>query len=171
MPYTGRGSHHVLRQFARGRHQATFSFRNNKFSLTKKDQSGGGKRKYVPRKAAVKLTRRARIYFKRLLEDNPEKAGIMLHYKQASSGQPRMVFSFGFVTIDDMESDDEGVSLEVDANGDPLAPGEALEDGKPKLYINAGAFLKVLGATVDIDLESVTPILYDREGNRMDPNA
>jgi len=63
------------------------------------------------------------------------------------------------------------VSLEVDANGDPLTPVEALEDGKPKLYINAGAFLKVLGATVDVDLESVTPILYDREGNRMDPNA
>mmetsp|Transcript_144 Transcript_144/g.214 ORF Transcript_144/g.214 Transcript_144/m.214 type:complete len:134 (-) Transcript_144:218-619(-) len=108
---------------------------------------------------------------RRLLEDNPEKAGIMLHYKQASSGQPRMVFSFGFVTDGEMESEDEGVSLEVDANGDPLTPVEALEDGKPKLYINAGAFLKVLGATVDVDLESVTPILYDREGNRMDPNA
>jgi len=45
---------------------------------------------------------------RRLLEDNPEKAGIMLHYKQASSGQPRMVFSFGFVTDGEMESEDEG---------------------------------------------------------------
>lgn len=63
------------------------------------------------------------------------------------------------------------VSLEVDANGDPVPPGEALEDGKPKLYINGGAFLKVLGATVDVDTESITPILYDREGNRLDPNA
>lgn len=63
------------------------------------------------------------------------------------------------------------VSLEVDANGETVTPGEALEDGKPKLYINAGAFLKVLGATVDVDLESGTPILYDREGNHMDPNG
>jgi len=61
--------------------------------------------------------------------------------------------------------------LEVDENGNPVRPGEALEDGKQKLYIHGGAFLKVLGATVDIDLGSVTPILYDREGNQMDPNA
>lgn len=63
------------------------------------------------------------------------------------------------------------MSLDVDAEGKPIPPVEALEDGKPKLYINGGAFLKVLGATVDIDLENLTPILYDREGNRMDPNA
>lgn len=48
---------------------------------------------------------------RRLLENNPDKAGIMLHYKQASSGQPRMVFSFGFVSHDDLESDDEGCVL------------------------------------------------------------
>ena len=63
------------------------------------------------------------------------------------------------------------VSLEVDSKGDPLPPMETVDDGKPKLYVNGGAFLKVLGATVDIDLETVTPILYDREGNKMDPNA
>lgn len=63
------------------------------------------------------------------------------------------------------------MSLEVDEKGDPVKPEVALEDGKQKLYINSGAFLKVLGATVDIDLDSFTPILYDREGNKMDPNA
>jgi hypothetical protein len=31
--------------------------------------------------------------------------------------------------------------------------------------------MKVLGATVDVDLETVTPIMHDREGNLMDPNA
>ena len=46
-----------------------------------------------------------------------------------------------------------------------------MDDGLPKLYVNHNAFLKVLGATVDIDLEKITPILYDREGNVMDPNA
>jgi hypothetical protein len=37
--------------------------------------------------------------------------------------------------------------------------------------INHNGFLKVLGATVDVDLENFTPILHDREGNKMDPNA
>jgi hypothetical protein len=31
--------------------------------------------------------------------------------------------------------------------------------------------MKVLGATVDVNMENITPILYDREGNIMDPNA
>jgi len=149
------------------------SFELRQFSVTKKTQTvvKKKKRKYVPRKAAVEMTDKARKFFQRLLESNPEKSGIMLNYTQASSGQPRMVFSFDFVAEDEIASDDEGVSLDVDAEGKPIPPGEALEDGKPKLYVNGGAFLKVLGATVDIDLENVTLILYDREGNRMDPNS
>lgn len=87
----------ALRQFPRGRHNATFRFLNHKvlppcsssmpvpggillyelpqnqflniimrqFSVANKIPSGGGRRKYVPRKAAVKLTDRARTYFKR----------------------------------------------------------------------------------------------------------
>lgn len=47
------------------------------------------------------------------MENNPEKAGIMLYYKQASSGQPRMVFSFGFVADKDIESNDEGYVIHV----------------------------------------------------------
>jgi hypothetical protein len=31
--------------------------------------------------------------------------------------------------------------------------------------------MKVLGAKVDVDMETLTPILYDKEGNKMDPNA
>ena len=63
------------------------------------------------------------------------------------------------------------MSLEIDEKGVALKPEVALDDGKQKLYINGGAFLKVLGATVDIDMDTFTPILYDREGNQMDPNA
>ena len=53
----------------------------------------------------------------------------------------------------------------------PKPPRDSQNDGLPKLYVHHHAFLKVLGATVDVDTETVTPILYDREGNRMDPNV
>lgn len=35
-------------------------------------------------------------------------AGVMLNYNQSTSGQPRMVFSFDFVTQDQIHEDDEG---------------------------------------------------------------
>ena len=50
-------------------------------------------------------------------------------------------------------------------------PYEWVDDGLPKLYIHQHAFLKLLGSTIDIDLDNFTPILYDREGNKLDPNA
>ena len=65
-------------------------------------------KKFVPRKAAVELTEKARDFFRVLLENNPGKDGIILNYQQASSGQPRMVFSFGFVTQDQLSPQDEG---------------------------------------------------------------
>jgi hypothetical protein len=63
------------------------------------------------------------------------------------------------------------VSLEVLEDGTPRSPGESADDGLPKLYIHHNAFLKVLGAKLDVDTENVSPILYDREGNLMDPNV
>jgi hypothetical protein len=63
------------------------------------------------------------------------------------------------------------VSLEVNEDGTPKSPREALDDGLPKFYIHHNGFLKVLGATVDVNADSMTPILYDREGFEMDPNA
>jgi hypothetical protein len=98
--------------------------------------------------------------------------GIMLHYDQSQTGEPRMVFSFGFVTAEQLGPDDEAVSLEVLADGvTPKAPVDAMHDGLPKLYVSGNAFLKVLGAKLDVDTENVIPILYDRDGNLMDPNA
>jgi len=92
--------------------------------------------------------------------------------------EPRMAFTFRFVTADDIGPHDEAVSLELVRDGDgdgapmrPKSPAEAVNDGLPKLYVSADAFLKVLGATVDVDPQTVTPILYDKEGNKMDPNA
>lgn len=85
--------------------------------------------------------------------------------------QPRMVFSFDFVSAADLGPFDEGVSLQVLDDGvTPKAPADSLSDGLPKLYVSGNAFLKVLGATLDVDTAKMAPLLYDKEGNRMDPN-
>jgi hypothetical protein len=131
------------------------------------------RKQFIPRKAAVLLTAKARSFFLALLKDppRPEICGIMLHYKQSSSGQPRMVFSFDYCTRDQITSEDEGVTLRVDKDSLPLSPAETWEDGERKLYISHDAFLKVLGSTVDVDVDTLQPILHDGEGNVMDPNA
>ena len=83
-----------------------------------------------------------------------------------------MVFSFDFITSDALGGEDEPVSLELLDDGvTPKSPADSLEDGLPKLYIHHNAFMKVLGATLDLDVETLTPKLLDREGNIMDPNA
>jgi len=82
-----------------------------------------------------------------------------------------MVFSFSFVSKDELHERDEGVSLEVDEDGNPKSPAETLDDGLPKLYIHHNAFLKVLGSTVDVDTKNITPVLYDKEGFELDSNA
>lgn len=94
-----------------------------------------------------------------------------------------MVYTFQFVADNDIDHEqDEGVSLEMvpsskvdPSTGElilvPKLPVDSRNDGLPKLYIHHHAFLKVLGATIDVDTETFAPILYDREGNRMDPNA
>jgi hypothetical protein len=126
----------------------------------------------IPRKAAVQMTPKARKFFTLLLENPPaDKIGVMLHYDQSNTGEPRMVFSFDFCSAADLGPDDEGVSLRVLADGiTPVPPVDSLTDGLPKLYVSGNAFLKVLGATVDVDIETMTPLLVDREGNPMDPN-
>ena len=152
---------------------------------------------FIPQKAAVSLTNEARTIFKDLLSRSPRPniVGIWLTNTQSRTGQPRMVYGFSFVTADELSPQDEAVSLQVvqvihsNDDGDttttsttttqenesvlvvPKAPTDARNDGLPKLHVSADAFLKVLGATVDVDRTSMTPILYNKEGNRMDPNA
>ena len=63
------------------------------------------------------------------------------------------------------------MSLEVLEDGSPKPPDQSEADGLPKLYVHHNAFMKVLGATVDVDLDTFTPILHDRNGNLMDPDA
>jgi len=140
-------------------------------------------RVFVPPKAAVKLTPKARAYCRDLLDaaHNPEITGIMLRFQQSRSGEPRMVFAFEFVKVGGLGKDDEGVSLEVLEDGTtPVPPMQSMSDGKRKLYLHQSAILKVLGCTLDVqqvddgtdtDTTVITPVLYDREGNLMDPNA
>lgn len=92
----------------------------------------------------------------------------MLHYEQNPTSL-RMIFRFDFCS--QVSEQDEGVSLEIGEGGAPKSPRESYQDGLPKLYIHHNAFLKVLGATLDVDPQSMTPILYDKEGNQLDPNA
>lgn len=141
--------------------------------------------KFVPLKPAVNITPRAQQFFLKLLHDPPRPTicGVRLNYDQSSSGQPRMVFSFSFVTPEELDGMDEAVPLEKKTNDDAVT-GQRGDDQSiepndtstsnaptvPTLYVSANAFLKVLGSTVDID-ENFSPILYDKEGNRMDPNA
>jgi hypothetical protein len=132
------------------------------------------KHKFVPRKAAVAMTPQARNYFRALLDNssNPGIVGILLNYHQSSSGEPRMVFSFDFCNAEHLSHMDEGISLEVLDDGvTPKPPNESEHDGLKKLYVHHNAFMKVLGCTLDVDKESFEPLLFDREGNKLDPNA
>jgi hypothetical protein len=164
------------------------------------------RKKIIPKRAPVKLTPKARKFFKDLIDlkakskenDNSIKtenliAGIILKYQQSNTGQPRMVFTFDYVAQNELSDRDEPVSLEIigtkqpsdtesdesvsDASGDmimieiPKSPQESYDDGLPKLYIHQHAFMKVLGCTIDIDTKNFSPILFDKEGNQLDPNA
>ncbi len=165
------------------------------------------RKKIIPKQAPVKLTPKARKFFKDLIDmklkskenDNNDKnenviAGIILKYQQSNTGQPRMVFTFDYVAQNELSDRDEPVSLEIigtkqssdtqfddrtsDTNGDviltgeiPKPPQDSYNDGLPKLYIHQHAFMKVLGCTIDVDTENFSPILYDKEGNKLDPNA
>jgi hypothetical protein len=143
---------------------------------------GRRRRKFIPVRAAVELSDRARAFFSKLLASPPRDGvvGVRLNYQQSQTGEPRMVFTFAFVTKEELDADDEPVSLEVVQVVDksdgtprwvPKPPRDSLNDGLPKLYVSSNAFFKVLGATVDVDTETLSPILHDQEGNRIDPNA
>jgi len=143
------------------------------FSTDKKNMKQRG---FVPRKAAVKLTGKARRFCKLLLKNSPgdDVIGIMLKYQMSTAGQMKMVFAFEFARRGDIGPDDEGVSLELLDDGSPKPPDESSNDDLPKLYVHNTAFMKVLGGEVDVDIKkdgSFTPIMFDREGHLLDPNA
>lgn len=85
-------------------------FASNNTSLQKKKQRPRRKLKFVPQKAAVALTPKARNFFRALLESTSDETviGIILNYHQSSTGEPRMVFSFDFVKEGQLMENDEG---------------------------------------------------------------
>jgi len=142
------------------------------------------KKKFIPPKAILNLTPKARDLFRKLLANVVKKddsnieendntiIGIMLKFKQSSSGEPRMVFQFNFVAKKDIGDEDEPVSLELLDDGiTPKNYRDSLNDGLPKFYVHSDAIMKVLGTTVDInEKDGVTPLVIDRDGNVVDPD-
>mmetsp|Transcript_26478 Transcript_26478/g.39208 ORF Transcript_26478/g.39208 Transcript_26478/m.39208 type:complete len:215 (+) Transcript_26478:118-762(+) len=133
-------------------------------------------RGFIPRKAPLNLKPKAREFLKLLLDDAPpDIVGILLRYQPATDGKSmRMVFSFDFARAAALAPNIEGVSLELLQDGSPKTPIESESDGLKKLYIHESAFMKVLGATMDIQMNddgSFMPTFKDREGNDLDPNA
>ncbi|KAL7448840.1 hypothetical protein ACHAWC_002370 [Mediolabrus comicus] len=131
----------------------------------------------IPRKAALHLTPKARDIFRKLI-DATSSEGIILKYEMSSQHALRMAFKFDLVkdAKKELSFDDEGVSLEVLEDGiTPKPPADSWNDGLPKLYIHHAAFMKVLGGKLDVKMNTETgdliPLLFDREGNEMDPNA
>jgi len=132
--------------------------------------------KMVPRKAALALTPKARDIFKKIIAATGSE-GIMLKYEISSQHSLRMAFKFDLVKDAEKEigAQDEGVSLELLEDGvTPKLPSDSWNDNLPKLYIHHGAFMKVLGGTIDVELNSetgdLTPKLFNREGHEMEPN-
>ena len=81
---------------------------DNVVITTTRQKKKGKKHNFVPKKAAVQMTKQAREFFRKLVEMKPEKAGVMLNYDQSKTGEPRMVFSFDFVTKEQLHPRDEG---------------------------------------------------------------
>lgn len=144
------------------------------FSSVRSFSVDNGRPKFVPQKAAIKMTEKARNLFMSLLDNtSQETQGIVLKFQQSNTGEPRMVFTFDFIKKNEIGSNDEGVSLEICDDGTPKAPTESWNDGLKKLYVHHSAFLKVLGGTVDVEIKksgSFKTIVFDREGNQVDPN-
>jgi hypothetical protein len=132
----------------------------------------------IPRKAAIAITPKARTILKQIINITKSR-GILLKYEISSHHALRMAFKF--VLIKDISTEintntDEGISLEVLDDGiTPKSPTDSYHDNLPKLYISQTAFMKVLGGTLDVDINVDTgdmiPRLVDREGHDMDPNA
>jgi hypothetical protein len=84
-------------------------FATNSTTTTKTNPHQRKKRsKFIPRKAAVQLSERSRSLFQKLLASQPDKDGILLNYHQSSTGEPRMVYTFQFITKDELVEEDEG---------------------------------------------------------------
>lgn len=123
------------------------------------------------------LSPKARKVFQQIIAATKSE-GILLKYEMSTKQAMRMMFKFDLIKDREKEltDQDEGVSLEVMEDGvTPKPPADSWDDELPKLYIHQGAFMKVLGAKLDVDFNAetgdLTPKLFDREGFELDPSA
>lgn len=138
--------------------------------------SGINAKRFIPRKAAVALTQNTRSLFKKLLQNrSQEGGGIILKLQHSTSGQPRLVFTLGFIEQNDVSETDEGVSLELlEDEETPKSPKDSMNDGLPKLFVHETSFMKVLGGTLDVEVTkdgNFIPKIRDKEGNLIEPNV
>mmetsp|Transcript_3371 Transcript_3371/g.6393 ORF Transcript_3371/g.6393 Transcript_3371/m.6393 type:complete len:171 (+) Transcript_3371:95-607(+) len=115
-------------------------------------------RTFKPLRPCVSFTQPASDYLKALISSAPPPtSGILVKYSHSTSGKPRMLFSLSFTCASSVAAEDE------------LGGGEGVDLGDGQvLYVHATAFMKLLGATVDMEGGEI--VFRDKGGFVIDPN-
>jgi hypothetical protein len=122
-----------------------------------------------PLKPCLTLNPSAKEYLSALLSGaSSNYAGVILKLDHSKEGQPRMVYSFGYINDDELAAEEkvgrgEVVNLLLDDD-------EEEYDKKMILYVHETAFMKLLGCTLDYDFIKGEITFTDKGGNLMDAN-
>jgi Fe-S cluster assembly iron-binding protein IscA len=112
------------------------------------------KRRSLP--PPVQLTSQAKCFFQSLHKQKPETGGFRLSLTQADNNM-HMQFSFDFITVEDAKiSKEERVHFDKEKN--------------LSLHVDESALMKVLGSTVDFELDGGLKIM-DKEGIELSPET
>ena len=114
-------------------------------------------RKVRPPRQPIKVSTKASDFFQSLVASNESAVAIRVGYKQ-SKGSLSMVYSFDFMG-----------KADVDEAESRRPPDERLKLDSCSVYIDPSALMKVMGATVDVDLDSFKVQLLDPEGHPLEP--
>ena len=110
-------------------------------------------------RSPVKLSESAKNAFEMMLEDGNNYEAVQIGYQQSKDGL-NMVFSFNFLSQSEVEI--------VESRSPPDEYTTIFADESAsinyKLYVHPNALMKVMGATVDIDIETMEFRLLDGEG-------
>ena len=110
-------------------------------------------------RSPVKLSESARNSFEMMLKGDNNHQAVQVGYQQSKDGL-HMVFSFNFLCQSEVEV------VESRSPPDEYATIFADESASIhyKLYVHPNALMKVMGASVDIDIETMEFHLQDEEG-------
>lgn len=108
-------------------------------------------------RSPVKLSKNARQVFEMMLKGDNNREAVQISYQQSKDGL-QMVFSFNFLHQSEVEM------VESRSPPDEYATIFADDSIHYKLYVHPNALMKVIGATVDVDIESMNFSLQDKEG-------